>query len=225
MNRDLLYLKNEDIVIATDNCGSVGMQINDTVKADAHTTAYFTARVVLMELMSVHAIPIACSIQIFIEKDYELYLQGVKQALSEVNYPNIQIITTTESNFKMNESAFSITLIGKKNELKLLPNLNFGVIGMPLVGSETINNDNVVSLTTFTNIINDNNITEVLPVGSKGIKYEFENYFKKLLLDCNLDILKSAGPSTCVVVAYQNEEKIQNTYGKLFYKIKFKEGL
>lgn len=217
MARDYIYIENNDIVVVVDNCGSVGSLEQDAVKASEEDVAYYSARSTIMELLSVYSTPIACTAGIFLPKYHECYLQGMKKSFSEVDV-DIEIITSTETNFTMNQSAFSITLVGKGKIEHSLENLSFGVLGKPYVGDEVLNNE-ILSLTTFKEVVNDNNIKYILPVGSKGIKYEYETNINSNMGSCSLDVLKSAGPSTCIIIGYVNKEKVIEKYKDFFYEI------
>ncbi len=224
MKRDVLVLKEHNLVIATDNCGSIGTKSLDEVVARNYDVAYFSARVVLMELLSVKVRPHTFIMHIFNSDDHDEYLRGVKKALHEVDLVNLKYLSSTESNFKMSQSAFSLTMLGKYLENEEKSSLYYGVLGKPLVGDEVLEEKSaIVPLKVFKMLLEDDNITTILPVGSKGILYEFTNNLAKKLVDCELDCLKSAGPSTCVIIGYQNENELRKEYKAIFTKINWEE--
>ncbi|MFV0498623.1 MAG: hypothetical protein ACK5NF_01100 [Bacilli bacterium] len=212
------YIETNNIVVVIENIGSVGHEKFDEVNASPFEVGYFAARTVLMELMSVWSTPIASSLAIFNPKYYDEYIQGVKKAFYEVKI-DIPLISTTETNFAMKQSAISITLIGNNSNLKDIDKtkLSYGVIGNPVVGSQVLKS-NIVSLAEFCKIANDNNIKYILPVGSQGIRQEFENNLGIKIKTCSLDLDTSAGPSTAIIIGYTNEEEIISSYDQ-FTKI------
>lgn len=217
MSRDYIYSEEDDIVIVVDNCGSVGNLELDSVESSPYNVAYFSTRVVLMEMLSIGSKPFSCSVSIFNPEFYDEYINGVNNAFDEANI-NVSLISTTETNFKMKESAFSITLIGRGKTCENLDGLQFGVIGTPYVGDEVLKNS-ILSIIDFKTLLNDNNIKYILPVGSKGIKYEFETNTNLKLKSCKTDIFKSAGPATVVIIGYKDELDIYSNYENLFNKI------
>ncbi len=217
MARDYIYNEKEDIVVVVDNCGAVGNMELDCVASKASDVAYYSARVAIMELLSISSFPLACALSIFNPQFYDDYMNGINKAFLESKI-SVPIITSTETNFEMQQSAFSITLIGKGKKEYDISNLEFGVLGTCYVGNEVLENE-IISLEQFINILKDKNIKYILPVGSKGIKKEFEENINKTITSCNLDVNKSAGPSTAIIIGYENEESITNEYGTLFTKI------
>ncbi len=220
MSRDYIYIEEDDLVIVVDNCGSVGSLEFDSVESSAFQVAYFTTRVVLMELLSIRSKPIACSISIFNNDKYEEFIEGVTKAFTETGI-EIPHISSSESNFTMRESAFSITLFGKGRNLENFDSLDFGVIGIPYFGSEVITNT-ILELSDFMNLLSDDNIKYILPVGSKGIAYEVQSNLNKVVASSSLDINKSAGPATAVIVGFVTEHKMISKYGDMFSKLIFK---
>lgn len=104
------------------------------------------------------------------------------------------------------------------------------VIGKPLVGEEVIrNSEDVISMQLFQQLINNPAIYEIIPVGSKGIRYEAQELLKSLDLSnssllSELDLEKSSGPTTCVLISYDvsKEQSLRNLIGSHFYQIVIK---
>ncbi|WDV47618.1 hypothetical protein PV797_08015 [Clostridiaceae bacterium M8S5] len=226
MNRDLVSFDiglNKKLVVTTDCSGSCGMLEFDDVKVSNEVVAYFTARVALMELMSTKAVPIGYSVLNLTSKSYEPIHLGVKRALRECNITDLKSISSSETNFIMRQTAIGVTFLGildcfHKEDYK--DDIAYGVFGKPLVGNEVLEQiDDVLSLEDFSKILKDDDILEIIPVGSKGIKTEFEGYFDKKLIDNKaIDIIKSAGPSTCIIVSYKYDSNkcLKERYKDLF---------
>ena len=102
--------------------------------------------------------------------------------------------------------------------------MQYGVIGKPLVGNEVIEYpEDVAPLSVFQKVIQLEGVQSVLPVGSKGIAYELEQLSGKRG-SCELDMEKSAGPSTCFIVAFEEKAAclIEKAAGR-FYRLELVE--
>ncbi|OPJ54668.1 AIR synthase related protein [Alkalithermobacter paradoxus] len=227
--RDLLFLDINDkeyLVISCDSCCGVGLKKFDKVKAPYELVSYFTTRVCMMELMSIKGNPIAIvdNLGTSMEKGGNEIINGIKKFLRE-NEIDIPITGSTEENFISLQTFLGLTVIGrvdKDYEKYNKPRENdlIVVLGIPKVGSEIdIQTDKeIISFDDFRKIINLEYINCIIPVGSKGIKYESE-VMSKIgnlnieYIESNIDISKSAGPSTCVIAAINEENlsKLKNS--------------
>jgi hypothetical protein len=236
--RDVLFLplgSEEELVIATDCSGGIGLKEADLVKVPYETVSYYGARVALMELMSVGAVPIAFVLQNFVgDKEWKLLLKGIYQAFDELHL-SIPITGSTESNMSMIQSAVSFTAIGKVNKANKLigitpPQAKFAVIGEPLVGDEVMKRqERVLPLPLFQQLLTLPGIYEIVPIGSKGIFHELKglmeiNGFVHQEVFCSLPLYASSGPATSVLVSYcpEAEGKIKEAVGDYFFSINLK---
>ena len=218
----------ESLIIASDNSGGIGMKAADHVKVSYETIAYYSFRVSAMECIAAGGEPVSVIMHNFCgENTWKELVNGIQKGLAELKLEDVPITGSTESNFDLQQSAVGLIVLGKralskKSEKAFSNDLKFAVIGRPLVGNEVIDNkDQVVPLTVFLEVSKIQDIL-VWPVGSKGILYEFnqmftDKEFRKDMLNTNLDVLKSSGPSTCFIIAfeqYQEEalKKIANAY-------------
>jgi len=223
MNRDVMYVDVEDktLVISVDNVGAVGQKEKDVIKSSYQDIGYFCCRTVLIENITANSKPLSLHVTNFCGDNWNLILEGINQAQEELGI-NLEVNGSTESNFKMIQSGIGITCVGiltKKN--KKINNIEYAVIGTPLVGSEVLENKNsIISLSEIKTLTDLDFVSEVLAVGSKGIKEEFR-YFSNADIKCELDILKSGGPSTAVIVSYDSSfrEELKDKFGKLFHQI------
>ncbi|MGM0900756.1 MAG: ATP-binding protein [Bacillota bacterium] len=234
--RDVLFIpfnQEEELVIASDNSGAIGLKVDDQVKVPYETVAYFSFRVAVMECISAGGKPFAVTLQNFCgEFAWEHLRSGIEEGLEELGLTEVEITGSTESNFSLKQSAIGVTILGKKKISKLdkrlsySPQLDIAVIGSPLVGHEVIEKGaEVVPLSMFNEINSLANVS-TLPVGSKGILFELNQLFSNLKfsesdINSNMDLMKSSGPSTCFIAVYpmDKHDKIEGIAGSLFHKV------
>lgn len=215
------------LIIASDNSGGIGRKEKDSVNVPYEITAYFSFRVAVMECMAAGAIPLAVVFHNFCgENAWAELVKGVRRGMDEINI-HLPITGSTESNMTMIQSALGILVIGKKANtstcIKDHQGRRLAVIGKPLVGEEVMEQSEwIAPLSLFKWCLEQENV-QVLPVGSKGIAYEW-----KLLVPeaevvpsgmaNQVDVFKSSGPSTCFIVAYPRnmESDIKKKCGRYF---------
>ncbi|MED1439284.1 hypothetical protein P4U23_11995 [Aeribacillus composti] len=216
--RDVIMIpisNDEDLVIAADNSGGVGQKLFDYVKVDYETVAYYGLRVVLSECLTVGAKPLAIVMQNLIGEEEWSHLQkGCQTLFSELKCEPIPITGSTESNFKMVQSAFAIMVIGKVRRAdikvrKTPSHAKFACIGKPLCGGEVIEKKHEIGpLPIIKKLLELPYVFEIVPIGSKGIQYEWKKLCEENKLDycqitsTEIDITKSAGPATCFLISF-----------------------
>jgi hypothetical protein len=233
--RDVLFLplnSEEELVIAADCSGGIGLKEADKVKVPYETVSYYGARVALMELMSVGAVPVAFVLQNFVDdRSWTHLLGGIERALDELCL-SIPITGSTESNISMLQSAVSFTAIGKvnieKKRVGITPSdAKFAVLGEPLVGDEVIKRqERVLPLLLFRELLTLTGIYEIVPIGSKGIFQELQLLLKTNGLGykeicCPLPLYDSSGPATSVLISYcpDDEAHIKEVMRDYFFPI------
>jgi hypothetical protein len=233
--RDVLFLplsSEEELVIATDCSGGIGLKEADLVKVPYEIVSYYGARVALMELMSVGAVPLAFVLQNFVgDQEWKRLLQGIDQALAELHL-SLPITGSTESNMSMLQSAAGFMAVGKVNKANKRVGITplqakFAVIGEPFVGADVIKNqDRVLPLPLFQQLLTLPGIYEIVPIGSKGIFHELKelmeiNGFAPREVFCSLPLYASSGPATSVLVSYcpKSEGQIKKAVGDYFFSI------
>lgn len=224
MKRDLIVIPvadNKTMVIATDCSGACGEMPNDVVNVSVEVATYYTARVAFMEVMSVGATPVAYTFSNFMKDKFDAVQRGITKLLDELGIDNLENIASTETNFQMVQSAVGISVIGMidKYEECIYDGLSYACVGYPLVGDDVVNNPHkILSMKDFMELVHDEKVEAVLPIGSKGIKWEIKSIFDTDAKGSNVDINKSAGPSTCVVIAYKgiHQKYLQNKFSDLF---------
>ncbi|MFT8320215.1 MAG: ATP-binding protein [Bacillus sp. (in: firmicutes)] len=218
----------EKIIIAADNSGAIGMKEEDIVEASYETVAYFSFRVAVMECLAAGGIPFSVILQNFCgEKAWQQLLYGIEKGIAELELTKKLTITgSTESNFSLKQSAIGITVLGKSESVGKMPfsTSKIAVIGSPLVGSEVVENpDKIAPLSLFYKLARLNKYN-LQPVGSKGILYELSVLLRDPIngrISCTLDIEKSAGPSTCFLIEYEQteEEEIRRLTTTFFHDL------
>ncbi|QKY68697.1 hypothetical protein [Lentibacillus sp. CBA3610] len=217
----------QELVITSDNSGAIGEKPHDAVSTSNAVVGRFACRVAVMECLAAGGDVQAVVMQNFTDDEAWLdYKHGVEQILDELELDHIPITGSTESNFASLQSGLGLTIIGTRTIVKtsdFLGEEGFAVIGKPLVGSEVLEQpDEVAPLWLFQRLCRLESVKALLPVGSKGVAAAWRSWTERTnKLECRIDLEKSAGPATCFLIAYdnQNEAEIRETAGSLFHKL------
>lgn len=217
--RDLTLIdinESQLLVISCDSSGGIGEKENDVVKTSPEIVGYFATQVAIMELISFGAkvITVVNTLSVEMDRTGKRILNGINKALKPLDLDNEIVVTgSTEENFPVSVTGVGITVIGvlnKKDWKKPItrPGMVAAVVGVPKLGDEVLEHrDEIMSISKTIELKEKEYIEEILPVGSKGILYELNemansNNIKFTLEDnVNIDLNKSAGPSTCVIVS------------------------
>jgi len=225
MSEDTLIIpfnNQEELVIASDNIGAIGMKSLDEVTIPYYVVSYFAFRVAYMDCVAAGGNPFAISLMNFNgDEAWEELLQGINNGVNELQIDELPVTGSTETNFTLQQSATSITILGKrewkeKQTQKItLDNCHVAVIGQPLVGNEVIDHkEKVAPLHLFQWFSEQEGVYKILPVGSKGISYELGKigHHHDISFSGDLDVTKSSGPATCFIVIYEKNihEKVVN---------------
>ena len=217
------------LVIACDSCGGVGKKENDVLKAEPSIVGAFSVRVVLMEVLAAGAEIVSISNAVCNEMNGTgiKIINGIRQELIRANLATDLLTGSTEENFKTSMTAVGVTAVGvvHKNELRFNQCKKGDCIihiGIPKVGAEVTFDDNeIASYDDIRFLLAAKAVREIVPVGSKGIQYEAEllaeiQQLKFVALETEIDLLKSAGPATCMIAAVSKEYVSKyNVIGKL----------
>lgn len=211
---DIVTLPNKDIlVIACDSCGAIGLKDQDVVKAPPFIVGKYTARVCLMEVIAVGAFPAAMTVNICneLEPTGREILQGIQDELEACNLL-IPITISTEKNMKTTMTALGVTVLGTCNDGdlrhdKVAKGNDIYVMGVPKMGQEVVEDQGeIATISSLLPLLEWENVTEAIPVGSSGIKGELEKLLTQTGLHIDLDeglsidLAKSAGPCTAVLL-------------------------
>ncbi|MEK5039982.1 hypothetical protein [Sporosarcina sp. FSL K6-3457] len=197
-------------IVTTDNSGGIGEKRGDIVAAPDHVTAYFAARVALLEQWASHAEPVTIIIHNFSgSASWEKYVAGVTDLFEEAGLAAPAISGSTETNMELVQSAMAVTMIGEKKERALVEEVTWFTYGTPLVGNEVLERKaEVASLRLLREALEVGIVERIWPVGSSGILQEVRQMTGNGMaqVETVLDPTKSGGPATVVLVAVPAEK-------------------
>ncbi|NPV53968.1 MAG: hypothetical protein HPY71_10645 [Firmicutes bacterium] len=218
------------LVIACDSLGGIGPKAGDAVKVPGYVVGRFTARVPLMEVMATGATPVLLVDTLSVEMDplgLEI-LRGIRDEVAAAGLEGaLEITGSTEENIATVQTALGVTVIGSApnaGELRIgtsKPRDVVVCIGMPKVGCEVrLGDPELADPGLIRQLLQLDYIHDILPVGSRGIEYEANVMAGTAGLGFRLlgrllgrapapamghpqpiDLKKSAGPATCLLVS------------------------
>lgn len=214
------------LIATTDNAAAIGKKPQDIVSASNKLTAYFTARVTFLEQLTANALPKHIILANFSgDTAWSSYVAGIQQVFEEAGLICPQIDGSTESNMPTLQSALSVTMLGEpqKRTSNELEHLCWYTYGLPLVGNEVLAQpEDVAQLQAIYRAWNEDIVQQVWPVGSKGLQAEFTRLFGSIHVESDLNIEKSAGPSTVVLLGIHSEKEqlAQKIFSRNFEKLR-----
>jgi len=242
--RDLTLIHLTDdysIIIAVDSNGGIGPQEGDTFKCDPYQLGHFAMRVPLLELLSCGASPLAAFDMLSLPMNDigKEIVRGIRDELKIANLgDDFPLSGSTEDNVPTNMTSIGTTIIGLVHK----EDFNIGktqindfvvCVGLPKSAPDDVillNDIEIINQNDIYKILELDGVHEILPVGSKGVENEAHQLAKTINLDLELfkeqtiDIKKSGGPSTCVIVSCEADtvtelvEKLDvpvNVFGKI----------
>ena len=216
--RDVVITEiNEDqrLIISCDSCGGIGEKDYDQLKVSPYFTGRYTARVTMMEVICVggRLIAISNGVSNEMHPTGQKILDGIEDELSFANINDTIVTGSSEENMKTLCTGVGMTTIGIADtnslltEKPLLGDLGL-VIGQPKVGTEVVlgADKDIISYSDIFKLINSGLVRQIVPIGSKGILYEACVIGDFILNETvKTDVVKSAGPSTCVLAVIPND--------------------
>lgn len=201
-----------NLVITSDNSGAIGEKELDVVHVPDDVTSYYSTRVTLLEQLANQAIPKEIILLNFTsEEAWGKYITGINRVFEEVQIPVPAISGSTETNMPTLQSGFGITMLGEKQ--RPLPNLSklyWFTYGRPLVGEQLLQNvHQIANLQIIVEALKNQHITQVIPLGSKGLRKELEQlglWDEVEIENVPYDLTASAGPSTMVLIGVTAEQ-------------------
>lgn len=174
-----------------------------------------------MEILAVGANPKALTAAICNEPNPtgKGMLSGIKDELKDLS-PKLPLTISTEKNMKTCQTGLGVTIIGLVEKESLRINKTKAgdklyCVGVPKVGNEiSLDDPEIANSLLIKELVDISDIHDIIPVGSKGIKGEAEMLvsFLGLELEWNknlpIDIQKTAGPATCVLITCPTEFEI-----------------
>ena len=219
--RDLTLIKVSDkhfMVIAVDSDGGIGPMEGDVVKIPAYISGRFAIRVPLLEILSSGATPV-CAFDMLTMPMNEVgsdILRGVKDELAAAGLgEDFPVSGSTEDNIPTNMTGIGTTIVGIVSEDDLRPGSScpgdvIVCVGKPKSGPDdeiTLDDPEIISQRTMQQLLNIEGVNDLLPVGSHGVEFEANELAGTAELDMiltddpGINIKKSAGPSTCVLIS------------------------
>ncbi len=217
--RDLTVIEDGEkiFVVSCDSAGGIGNKEQDRLKVDPYIVGKYTARVALMEVLSVGAEPIVLVNTLCVEMNPtgKRILEGIQEEARNVNV----ITGSTEENMVTVQTGIGITVIGECDvlrECKIRRGDFIVAVGIPKVGAEVLESEDIADVRDVEVLSKLEYVHDICPVGSKGIREEVRNMGSVRILESGLDLDKSCGPSTVVLVAIpeENLEDLRNAVRK-----------
>ncbi|MGI6034667.1 MAG: AIR synthase related protein [Limnochordia bacterium] len=217
------------LVVACDSLGAIGPKENDLVKVSGYVVGRLTSRGSLLEVMTTGARPLVVINALAVEMipTGEEIIAGIKDEVAQAGLERDLVITgSTEENIPTKETGLGMTVIGTVTK----ENLRVGsarsgqliaCIGLPKVGSEvSLDDPETVDLPLLKHLLELEYVSDIIPVGSKGIGYEAgilaATAGLEVAFETDLDLDKSAGPATCLLISLWPErfEELVRSVGK-----------
>lgn len=208
--RDLLIMSDGTTAYlsAVDSCGGIGSLPHDALAVPPETVGLFTARTALLEVLCAGGEPVSASVAAANGPDIaQRLLEGIREALGTT----LPFIISTEKNMPTSMTALGVTVTGTcpVSRLRLGGGHKGDLLycaGVPLVGAETLEEGvELPSNLQIQKLLQLPGIRTALPVGSQGIAAEAQILARESGLEVQLleppllDLLKSAGPSSCIL--------------------------
>lgn len=215
----LIRLNRERVLaVSCDAAGGIGPKPLDRVKVDGYTVGRFTARVALMEVLSVGADPICLANTLTVEPNPtgNQIIRGIREEMEYAGVdPQIPMTYSTEKNVRTRQTGVGVTVVGTTSVGGLRigrckPGDSIMAVGLPHVGHEVMRGEKDRILADSRDVrilLKLHFVREVIPVGSQGILYEArtlaEDSNLRLTLgrSLQLDVRRSAGPATVLLCA------------------------
>jgi len=211
------------IVVGSTSSGAVGSKEMDKVKVEGRVLGKFLARVALMDVTATGAFPVLLSVTLGVEKEPtgNAILDGIRREARSIGLdPNQVLMENTEDNFETVQTGVGLTVVGFANETdlrlgKTLPGDIVVAIGKPKVGDEVIvaeAHGEIADLKNVTQLSQRKYIHDIAPVGGFGITSEARMMAYgvgrqlKIYDVQGLDLNKSAGPATVILVTVDREK-------------------
>jgi hypothetical protein len=209
------------LVVGCDSAGGIGPKPLDTVKVSGYTLGRFTARVALMEVLSVGANPFCLTNALGVEPDptgLEI-VKGIQSEVSKLCLP-LDVIGSMEKTVVVQQTGIGVTVVGlaPKNKLRIglsVPGDLIVAVGFPKVKDEVLpaeERGEIADLQDLLTLISCEFVHDMIPVGSLGIKHEIDvlcrdaNLAAKLDKNSEFNIKASAGPATVILVTVKKDD-------------------
>jgi selenophosphate synthetase-related protein len=214
----LFRLDREIIVVSCDSCGAIGPKPLDRVRVSGYTVGRFTARVALMEALSVGAQPICLANTLTVEPKPTgaKIIKGIRDEVRHAKLDSRIVMTySTEKNISVRQTGLGVTVVATAASKSLkVGRCKSGdmmvTVGAPYVGNEVLpaeRNRMIADTGDVRSLLDSNLVNEIIPVGSQGIFHEALTIAEDSRLNFtvrshpDIDVRKSAGPATAILCA------------------------
>lgn len=211
------------IVVGSTSSGAVGSKSMDKVKVQGRVLGKFLARVALMDVAATGAFPLLLSVTLGVEKEPtgREILEGIRREAAFLGLePNQVVMENTEENFETVQTGVGLSVVGFANEEELRlgktrPGDLLVAVGKPKVGDEVLPAEVKGEIADLKNVVwlsQKKYIHDIVPVGTFGIAYEARlmayavGRQLKLVEKPDVDLEKTAGPATVVLVTVDSEK-------------------
>jgi hypothetical protein len=224
--------KKRILVVSCDSAGAIGPKPIDRIRVSGYVVGKFTARVALMEALSVGALPFCVVVTLSVEPKPTgtQILRGVR---SELSYASLQppiLLQSTEKNFRVRQTGVGVTVLSFASPQSLRikkckPGDVVMALGMPQLGEEVLAADRrkrVSDTRDVQRLLKIPFVHEIIPVGSQGILKEARTLAKdsrlglRLRSELDLNVMKSAGPATVTLCTFPSSKSnlLTKAFGK-----------
>lgn len=211
------------LVVACDSNASIGEKPNDKMKISYEEQGISVLKVALMEVLAAGATPVLIvnALCVEMEPSGRRVIESMRAELARCGFdPDLALTGSTEDNVETTQSGFGITVIGLVTEDRFRPGRTEAsdivlCVGTPKGGFDnpyTEYDDDIASIQTMLTLTSVDGIHEILPVGSKGVRYEAHELarcagceFRVTDETLPIDLNASAGTSTAVLVSLPAE--------------------
>ena len=219
------------LVVGCDSAGGIGPKPLDEVKVSGYTLGRFTARVALMEVLSVGAKPFCLTNTLGVEPDptgLEI-VRGIQSEVDALGLP-LDLIGSMEKTVKVQQTGIGVTIVGltTKNKLRIglsMPNDLIVAVGLPKVKDDVLpaeQRNEIADLQDLLTLVGCEFVHDVIPVGSLGTRHEVKvlcqdaSLGAKLDDACGFNFDSSAGPATVILVTVGTDDlhKLSGLIGK-----------
>lgn len=234
--RDLtvVTLPNEQFLLtAVDISAGFGEKEHDGLRVSPELTGKLTTRVAMLEMLASGAEVVAISdvVGAEMEPTGRRVIAGIQQELIQANLAHLELNGSTEENMKTSQTSVGVMITGMASAAQLkINNVTTDAIlfayGEPRVGQEILDKPDLdVSYRLVRELVKRHDVLELVPVGSKGIRFEATQlaelndctYIEQA--ECPSDWLrKSAGPATVILIAVKidDADTFSNMYSSVY---------
>jgi selenophosphate synthetase-related protein len=211
------------LVVSCDSDGGIGPKEHDLVKVPGKVLGRFAARVPLMEMLASGAVPIVVvnTLSVEMEPTGKNIIEGVREETSLAGLDADKAVTgSTEDNVPTVATGVGVVVLGLVAESDLRPGTSLAgdlvvCIGLPKSAPDDdvrLDDPEIADTACVRVLAAQTYLHDILPVGSKGVVFEQNELARCAGLKVDpvpnsaIDIHKSGGPSTCVLVSVPPEK-------------------